>query len=97
MKDSAELPKQEKFQPSPPTSRLDFGFGEPDDHEPYDVVHDKRDMRRLGRRQEVKRRFRYFSIVGYMVVLAATWESALIRYATYSSTHHSRTDHAQLR
>ena len=37
-----------------------------------------RDMRRLGRRQEVKRRFRFFSIVGYMIILASTWEAALV-------------------
>ncbi|KAK6435712.1 hypothetical protein LTR95_008098 [Oleoguttula sp. CCFEE 5521] len=40
--------------------------------------HDARDMRRLGRKQEVKRRFRFFSIVGYMVILASTWEGALV-------------------
>jgi hypothetical protein len=38
-----------------------------DDHSQQETVFDKRDMRRLGRRQEVKRRFRFFSIVGYMV------------------------------
>nr|OQO17982.1 hypothetical protein B0A51_12024 [Rachicladosporium sp. CCFEE 5018] len=41
--------------------------------------HDARDMRRLGRKQEVKRRFRFFSIVGYMVILPSTWEGALQR------------------
>ena len=46
--------------------------------ERYDPIHDKRDMRRLGRKQEMKRRFRFFSIVGYMVILASTWESALV-------------------
>ena len=40
----------------------------------YDPAYDRRDMRRLGRIQEVKRRFRFFSIVGYMVILASTWE-----------------------
>ncbi|KAK3625967.1 hypothetical protein LTR56_020083 [Elasticomyces elasticus] len=44
--------------------------------EPYDPAYDRRDMRRLGRIQEVKRRFRFFSIVGYMVILASTWEYA---------------------
>ncbi|KAK3642941.1 hypothetical protein LTR56_010538 [Elasticomyces elasticus] len=43
---------------------------------PYDPAYDRRDMRRLGRIQEVKRRFRFFSIVGYMVILASTWEFA---------------------
>ncbi|KAK5739630.1 hypothetical protein LTR17_005114 [Elasticomyces elasticus] len=45
---------------------------------PYDPAYDRRDMRRLGRIQEVKRRFRFFSIVGYMVILASTWEFALV-------------------
>ncbi|KAK3617202.1 hypothetical protein LTR22_026809 [Elasticomyces elasticus] len=39
---------------------------------------DRQDMARLGRTQEVKRRFQYFSMVGYMILLAATWESGLI-------------------
>jgi len=51
---------------------------DPDGRSRYDSANDARDMRRLGRTQLVKRRFRFFSIVGYMVVLAATWESALI-------------------
>jgi hypothetical protein len=37
--------------------------------EKYDAAYDRRDMRRLGRIQEVRRRFRFFSIVGYMVIL----------------------------
>ena len=49
-----------------------------DEGEKYDPTHDKWDMRRLGRKQEMKRRFRFFSIVGYMVILASTWEAALV-------------------
>ncbi|KAK4907131.1 hypothetical protein LTR49_023826 [Elasticomyces elasticus] len=45
---------------------------------PYNPAYDRRDMRRLGRIQEVKRRFRFFSLVGYMVILASTWEFALV-------------------
>ena len=44
----------------------------------YDAAYDKRDMFRLGRKQVMKRRFRFFSIVGYMVILASTWESVLV-------------------
>ncbi|KAK3617758.1 hypothetical protein LTR56_025072 [Elasticomyces elasticus] len=44
--------------------------------QPYNPAYDRRDMRRLGRVQEVKRRFRFFSLVGYMVILASTWEFA---------------------
>lgn len=61
----------------------------------YDPTPDKRDMRRLGKRQELKacnppskirqctsdseqRRFRFFSIVGYAVILGLTWEFSLV-------------------
>ncbi|CZT20570.1 uncharacterized protein RCC_06428 [Ramularia collo-cygni] len=43
----------------------------------YDPTHDNRDMRRLGKKQELKRRFRFFSIVGYVIVLGLTWEFSL--------------------
>lgn len=48
------------------------------DGDVYNPEPDVRDMRRLGRRQEVKRRFRFFSIIGYMIILASTWEAALV-------------------
>ncbi|KAK5173807.1 uncharacterized protein LTR77_002488 [Saxophila tyrrhenica] len=44
----------------------------------YDTTPDKRDMRRLGKKQELKRRFRFFSIVGYVIVLGLTWEFSLV-------------------
>ena len=44
----------------------------------YDPTYDKRDMRRLGRKQELKRRFRYFSLIGYMLILAASWENVML-------------------
>lgn len=44
----------------------------------YDPAPDRRDMRRLGKRQELKRRFRFFSIVGYVIVLGLTWEFSLV-------------------
>ncbi|KAK4635121.1 hypothetical protein CLAFUR4_02155 [Fulvia fulva] len=43
----------------------------------YDPAYDQRDMRRLGKKQELKRRFRFFSIVGFVVVLGLTWEFTL--------------------
>ncbi|KXT18960.1 hypothetical protein AC579_8709 [Pseudocercospora musae] len=43
----------------------------------YDPQNDQRDMRRLGKKQELKRRFRFFSIVGFVVVLGLTWEFSL--------------------
>ncbi|KAK5754893.1 hypothetical protein LTS12_015016 [Elasticomyces elasticus] len=45
---------------------------------PYNPAYDRRDMRRLGRIREVKRRFCFFSFVGYMVIPASTWEFALV-------------------
>ncbi|KAK4900467.1 hypothetical protein LTR49_027446 [Elasticomyces elasticus] len=48
---------------------------------PYNPAYDRRDMRRLGHVQEVKRPFRFFSLVGYMVILASTWEFALVTSA----------------
>jgi amino acid permease len=44
----------------------------------YDPAPDQRDMRRLGKRQELKRRFRFFSIAGYVIVLGLTWEFSLV-------------------
>lgn len=44
----------------------------------YDPVHDKCDMRRLGRHQELKRKFRFFSIGGFPVVVVITWEFSLV-------------------
>ncbi|CAK3885212.1 amino-acid permease [Lecanosticta acicola] len=43
----------------------------------YDPSNDRRDMRRLGKRQELKRRFRFSSIVAFVVVLGLTWEFSL--------------------
>ena len=56
----------------------DLAFQQSVGSQEYAPDHDIRDMRRLGRKQEVKRRFRFFSIIGYMVILASTWESALV-------------------
>jgi choline transport protein len=60
----------------------------------YNPAPDQRDMRRLGKKQELKvsridlidaipslplqRRFRFFSIVGYVIVLGLTWEFSLV-------------------
>ena len=39
---------------------------------------DANDMSRMGKKQELKRNFRFISIVGFMAILQATWESALL-------------------
>ncbi|KAJ4392761.1 hypothetical protein N0V91_011276 [Didymella pomorum] len=40
--------------------------------------HDAQDMYRMGKKQELRRNFRLVSIVGFVVVLQSTWESALL-------------------
>lgn len=42
------------------------------------ATHDERDMRRLGKRQELRRRFRFASIVSYVAILGLTWEFSLV-------------------
>ncbi|KAK5130289.1 hypothetical protein LTR08_002249 [Meristemomyces frigidus] len=41
------------------------------------TTYDQRDMSRLGKRQELRRNFQFFSIFGYAVILGYTWEWAL--------------------
>jgi choline transport protein len=38
---------------------------------------DQRDMWRMGKLQELRRNFRFFSIFGFTMVLMATWETML--------------------
>ena len=38
---------------------------------------DQRDMLRMGKKQELRRNFRFLSIFAYSMVLMATWETAL--------------------
>ena len=40
--------------------------------------HDVHDMNRMGKRQELRRNFRFISIVGFIMVLQSTWESVLL-------------------
>ncbi|ORY09001.1 amino acid permease-like protein [Clohesyomyces aquaticus] len=39
---------------------------------------DAQDMYRMGKKQELRRNFRMISIVGFVVILQSTWESALL-------------------
>ncbi|PGH16040.1 hypothetical protein AJ79_02020 [Helicocarpus griseus UAMH5409] len=43
----------------------------------YGTISDQRDMERMGKKQEMKRGFGFFSIVGFTCVLMSTWESQL--------------------
>ena len=40
--------------------------------------HDVYNMSRMGKRQELRRNFRFISIVGFIMVLQSTWESVLL-------------------
>ncbi|KAK5124732.1 hypothetical protein LTR85_001445 [Meristemomyces frigidus] len=61
---------------------IDDGFeDQPDLGGRYDATQDKRDMYRIGKKQELKRRFRYYSIAGYIVVLGNTWEFSIVTSA----------------
>ncbi|KAF2093213.1 amino acid transporter [Rhizodiscina lignyota] len=42
------------------------------------TAEDQHDMYRLGKKPELRRNFRFISIVGFMMILQATWESALL-------------------
>ncbi|KAJ4983075.1 amino acid transporter [Stagonosporopsis vannaccii] len=42
------------------------------------TLYDARDMQRMGKKQELRRNFRLISIIGFVVVLQSTWESALL-------------------
>ena len=40
--------------------------------------HDQHDMDRMGKKQELRRNFEFISIVGFISILQATWESTLV-------------------
>ena len=42
------------------------------------TVEDCRDMHRMGKSQQLRRNFRFVSIVGFVMVLQSTWESMLL-------------------
>ncbi|OCK79331.1 amino acid transporter [Lepidopterella palustris CBS 459.81] len=46
--------------------------------EKYGTAYDERDMQRMGKLQQLRRNFRFFSIFGYAVILGNTWEFALV-------------------
>ena len=39
---------------------------------------DRRGMARIGKKQELRREFRFFSITGYAMILGCSWEFALM-------------------
>lgn len=39
---------------------------------------DQRGMVRMGKKQELRREFRFFSITGYAMILGCSWEFALM-------------------
>jgi len=42
------------------------------------TTQDGADMSRMGKQQVLKRNFRFISIVGFVTILQATWESTLL-------------------
>jgi len=42
------------------------------------TVSDQRDMLRMGKQQQLRREFEFFSIWGYAVILGCSWEFALM-------------------
>ena len=45
------------------------------------TIYDSADMSRMGKKQVLKRNFRFISIVGFMTILQSTWESTLLANA----------------
>ncbi|MDI1492562.1 MAG: hypothetical protein OHK93_003776 [Ramalina farinacea] len=41
---------------------------------------DVHDMHRMGKTQELKRSFRYLSIISFVIILQSTWESILLAF-----------------
>lgn len=41
------------------------------------TVADRRDMARMGKRQETRRNFRHITILGFTMVILSTWEAQL--------------------
>ncbi len=39
---------------------------------------DQRGMARMGKKQELRREFQFFSITGYAIILGCSWEFALM-------------------
>ena len=39
---------------------------------------DQRGMERIGKKQELRREFKFFSITGYAMILGCSWEFALM-------------------
>lgn len=48
-----------------------------DDSGMNNVTDDQRDMRRMGKQQQLQRNFGFVSILGYSMILMATWEATL--------------------
>lgn len=53
------------------------GHDEPPDNK-GNTPHDSSDMHRMGKRQQLRRDFRFVSIVGFVMLLQSTWESVLL-------------------
>ena len=54
---------------------------EGDNDEKLGTEHDQRGMTRMGKRQELRREFQFFSIWGFAVLLGCSWEYVLMSVA----------------
>ena len=48
------------------------------DSETWDNDWDRRGMARIGKKQELRREFHFYSITGYAMILGCSWEFALM-------------------
>lgn len=71
-KDPSSLQISISTPPSPSPSSSD------ESHPKSSTRNDVSDMDRMGKRQELRRNFRFVSIVGFVMVLQSTWESVLL-------------------
>ena len=51
--------------------------GDPVYSEKEGTQSDQRDMHRMGKMPQLRRNFRFFTILGFLMVLMATWEGQL--------------------
>jgi hypothetical protein len=49
-----------------------------DESKKLGTEYDQRGMVRMGRKQELRRQFEFFSITGYAVILGCSWEFAMM-------------------
>lgn len=60
--------------------------------------HDREDMLRMGKTQELKRNFQLYTIFSFTMVAMATWEAQLVRLAAvYMRSYHTCANNSRTR